>query len=265
VISYKFNFLAEAVIKTLSENRDGDIFLIHAGKAAGLSAEFNDLGKVKETFEIKDGLRHGENLDRILSQKLYPQITDCEWLVTLDHDIYINDHEYLSRLIAENCSAAHLAKYAIIASEDHWTVPGGNFVRYFLTTPLLIVNMRHQWGDSPSWDMEIVKEGENSTHSQLYYDTGQRLAEHLGKDKIKCFPPFPDHVLHHFFSEWQWMSDPHYKEQEPVEFAASISRTKMLLRKGFFIPSQREIPLMRKYLYFREVLDELKEEGLEWS
>jgi glycosyltransferase involved in cell wall biosynthesis len=265
VISFKFNFLAEAVLKTIPENRNGEIFIIHAGKPDGFSADFNDFGKVTEVFEIKDKVLHGQNLDRILINKLYPQIIDCDWLVTMDHDIYINDQEYILQLIAENCSADNLAKFAIIACENHWSSPESNFIRYFLTTPLLLINMQYPWADSPSWNIVLTEDtGDSSGTSQLYYDTGQLLAEHLGKERIKCFPQFPDHVLHHFFSEWQWMSDPHYKEHEHAWFAASVSRTKMLLRNGFFIPSQREIPVMRRYLYFREVLDELKEEGLEW-
>ena len=265
VISFKFNFLAEAVFKTIPGNKNGDIFLIHVGKPEGLSADFNDFGKVKEVFEIKDELLHGQNLDRILIHELYPEIIDCDWLVMLDHDIYINDQEYLLRLIAENCSAGNLTEFAVIACENHWSVPGSNFIRYFLTTPLLLVNLRYPWDDSTSWNIVLTEDGGESTAlSQRYYDTGQLLAEHLGKEKIKCFPRFPDHVLHHFFSEWQWMSDPNYKKYEYANFAASVSRTKMLLRNAFFVPSRREIPLMRKYAYFREVLDELTEEGLEW-
>ena len=265
VISFKFNFLAEAVFKTIPENRNGNVFLIHVGKPNGLSADFNDFGKATKVFETKDELRHGQNLDRILFHKQYPEIIDCDWLVTIDHDIYINDQGYLLRLIAENCSTVHLAKFAIIACENHWSFPGSNFIRYFLTTPLLIINMRHEWDGSTSWNIVLTEEGgDPAAPSQRYYDTGQLLAEHLGKEKIKCFPQFPDHVLHHFFSEWQWMSDPNYKKYEYANFAESVSRTKMLLRKGFFVPSRREIPLMRKYSYFREVLDELKDEGLDW-
>jgi hypothetical protein len=261
VISFKFNFLAEAVFKTIPENRNGDIFLLHVGKPEGLSADFNDFGKATRVFEIKAALRHGQNLDRILIDKLYPEIIDCDWLVGLDHDIYIKDQEYLLRLITENCSPGNLKNYAIIACEDHWSVPGGDYVRYFLTTPMLLVNVRYPWNDLPSWDHHTIGEGD----SQRYYDTGQVLAERLGKEKIKCFPEFPDHVLHHFFSEWQWMSDQHYKKNEYERFAESVSRTKTLLRDGFFVPSPREIPMMRQYAYFRVVLNGLAEEGGEWG
>lgn len=261
VISFRFNFLAEAVLKTIPENRNGDIFLIHVGKPEGLSAHFNDFGKVTEVFEVKEALPHGQNLDRILIHQLYSRIIDCDWLVALDHDIYINDQEYLLRLIAENCSARNLAEFAVIACENHWSVPGSNFIRYFLTTPLLLVNLRYPWQDATSWNIVLA---EDTALSQRYYDTGQLLAEHLGKEKIKCFPRFPDYVLHHFFSEWQWMSDPNYKKQEYAKFAASVSRTKMLLQDGFFVPSRIEIPLMRRWAYFREVLDELSMQSPEW-
>lgn len=265
MISFKFNFLAEAVFKTLPENKNGDTFVIHVGKPDGFSTGFNDFGKVTEVFETKDNLLHSQNLDRILIEKFYPQITDCDWLVTIDHDIYINDQEYLLQLIAENCSSGNLEKFAIIGCENHWCVPE-NYIRYFLTTPLLFLNMRHEWEGSMSWNSVLTPEGTDpEAPSQRFYDTGQMLAEHLGKEKIECFPKFPDHVLHHFSSDWLWMTVQHLKEREPAEFAASVSRTKMLLRNGFFIPSQPELPLMRKYLYFREVLDELKAEGLEWS
>lgn len=260
VISFKFNFLAEAVFKTIPENKNGDIFLIHVNKPEGLSADFNDFGNAKKVFQVKERLLHGQNLDRILIDKLYPEIIDCDWLVGLDHDLYINDQEYLLRLFAENCSPGNLKEFAIIASEDHWSEPGGQYVRYFLTTPMLLVNMRYPWDDSTSWDHVLTEEGP----AQRYYDTGQLLAERLGKEKIKCFPQFPDHVLHHFYSEWQWMSDPNYRKHNPAHFAESIARTKMLLRNEFFVPSRREIPLMRQHSYFREVLDDLKDEGFDW-
>jgi hypothetical protein len=264
VISFKFNFLAEAVFKTLPENKNGDVFLIHVGKPEGLSAEFNHYGKAKEVFEVRGELRHGQNLDRILFHKQYPQIIDCDWLVTIDHDIYINDQEYVLRLIAENCSADNLANFAIIACENHWSTPESNYIRYFLTTPLLILNMRHEWDGSTSWNIVLTEKSDDpAAPPERYYDTGQLLAERLGKDKIKCFPPFPDHAVHHFFSEWQWMSDPECKKQDYESYMASITRTKALLREGFFVPSRREVPLMRQYAYFGEVLDQLKEEGFE--
>ena len=266
VISFKFNFLAEAVFKTLPKNRNGDIFLLHVGKPEGLSAHFKDFGKATKVHEIKGELLHGQNLDRILIQKLYPEIISCDWLVGIDHDIYINDQQYLVRFIEENCSADNLKEFAIIACEDHWSTPGGDYVRYFLTTPMLFVNMHHPWHDSPSWNMVLTtSDGEGTAPSQRFYDTGQLLAERLGKEKIKCFPQLPDHVLHHFYSEWQWMSDPHFKKNEHERFVASISRTKMFMRDGFFVPSRREIPLMRQYAYFREVLDQLTDEGFEWQ
>jgi len=261
-ISFKFNFLGEAIFKTFPENTNGDIFLIHAGKPEGLTADFNHFGRAAAIFEVKDELHHGQNLDRILIEQVYREIIDCDWLVMFDHDLYINDQEYLLRMIAENCSSGSLAEFVIIACENYWKVPGSNYIRHFLTTPLLVINMHYQWRDAISWDF-ILKEqgGESTALSQIFYDTGQRLAEDLGLERIKCYPRFPDHVLHHFSSEWQWMSDPHYKKYEPDRFEAAVSRIKLLLRDGVFLPSEREIPMMRRYLFFREVLDQLHQEG----
>lgn len=257
VISFKFNFLGEATFKTLPRNSHGDIFLIHAGKPEGLSTGFNHYAKADKVFEIEEPLRYGQNLDRILIEQRFPEILDCDWLVMFDHDLYINDQDQVLRMLTENCSAANLVEFLIIGCENYWEVSETNYVRYFLTTPLMIINMHHTREESTSWDA-VLKEagGESSMLTEHYYDTGQLLAEELGPERIKCYPRFPEHAIHHFSSEWQWMSDPHYKKYEPERFAWWVSRARLLVREGFFVPSAREIPVMRQYLFFREMLDQ---------
>lgn len=266
VISFKFNFLGEATFKTLPDNPNGEIFLIHTGKAAEISQAFDDRGLATLVAIDSEQLSHGQWLDRILRDRLYPEILDCDWLVMIDHDIYIKDQAYFLQLIDNNCSLSN-EQFAIIGCENHWVAVNSNFPRYFLTTPLMMINNRHPWHKSLSWNfvVKIEKDPETNEDAEFCYDTGQWLAKKLGPQRIKCYPKISKEILDHFSSEWLFMSNPYYKEHEFDRFDDAVSAIKTKFRDRLFVPDANEFPVMRNYLFLREVLDQLDQEGFQWT
>lgn len=252
VISFKFNFLAEATIKTLPPNPDGDIFLIHCGKEKNYSDAFNDNGRLAGIFFVPGERCHGDNLDGILKYRQYPQVVNCDWLVMIDHDIHINEPESFRRVIRENTSPEDLRQYAIIACENNWNIEGTGFKRHFLTTPLMIINMHHDWESAESW---TYTQGQD-----WYFDTGQFVAETLGNERIKCYEPFAGNAMYHFSSAWQWMLS-RVKTLDINLFESAVLNIKKGLVEGAFLPSFEEVAMMKKYFLLREALAQLEAEG----
>jgi hypothetical protein len=252
VISYMFNFLGEATLKTLPPNPDGDLFVIHNGKGKSYSEAFDDGGRAAGTFYVPGSAYHGDHLNSILKDRQFPQIVDCDWLVMIDHDLHIIDPEPLMQVIRENTSPEDLERYALIGGENYWNMEGTGSKRHFLTTPLMIINMHHDWGAVPSWRPRQVGE--------WHFDTGQLIAETLGAERIKCYAPLPADCLYHFSSAWNWMpADAPTKDNDVFE--GELRNVIEVLREGAFRPKAAEVPWMKRFFLLREALARLEAEG----
>ena len=252
VISFKFNFLGEATLKTLPPNPDGDLFLVHGGKEKSYSDAFDDGGRAAGTFFVPGEGRHGDNLDIILKERRYPQIVDCDWLVMIDHDLHIIDPEPVLRVIRENTSPEDLERYAIIGCRNHWNIEGTGVKRYFLTTPLMIINMHHDWGAAGSW--------RHKRGPEWHLDTGQVIAETLGTERIKLYEPLPADCMYHFTSAWEWMPG-EAKTVYADLYEGEVRNVNKGLREGAFRPKAEEVPMMKRYSLLSEALARLEAEG----
>jgi hypothetical protein len=91
--------------------------------------------KVDRVWFEPENMYHGILLDRIMRLVQFPEITDCDWLVIVDQDIFIYDQELFTRHINEFCGMMTIPSAMLVVNRENYEEYGYRFL--FRTMPFL--------------------------------------------------------------------------------------------------------------------------------
>lgn len=160
IISWRFNFFAETLIKHLPP---APTWLFHVGKNEEQIKNFRSQGWIKNTVVIRDNMSHGDVLDRILINKMWPDMfCNNAKVLFLDHDFVFMNKPGFNLAIGKRLVSGMVAGYAMSAIKSTWNDPN----RLFMTVPGFAVDPEVSWPCSwrTQWDRNM--------------DTGQAIALH---------------------------------------------------------------------------------------
>lgn len=232
VISYRFNFLGEALMRTLPKGV-GEVIVVHNGKTRERAATFKSQGAPQLFWEGDDC--HGAILDRIFKDNALPQVTqDTDWVVCLDHDLHLLPPRF-TRAFNQFADVASKTDKAVVAKARP-TDPAGPWVYYWFTVPFFWVRPDRFVDMQDSWIPE--------RRGSVTYDTGQgmylRRPELFELTKIET-----GDVGMHFGSYWTT------KSGHTDRFLARIrAHYCMMTSLGYFRPSEEEWKEMAEFPAF---------------